>query len=342
MKLGPVFFVTGAAVCAAGAIGSLAFRATAPYKGFSDPTRIVIIDTGMPAHAAAARLEEAEVIRSAMVFRVLTRLRGVGEKIHAGEYEFRDEMTPGQVLDKLVMGGVARHRLTIPEGLRIDEIAGLVTTSGFGETESFLRAVKQVDLIADLDPEAEDLEGYLFPDTYFFPRGATEERIVAEMVEGFRRQLTAGWWARIEELGLTLREVVTLASLVEEEARLDDERARIAAVFHNRLDRGMLLQCDPTVVYALVRDGRYRGDIYRSDLGYESLYNTYVSTGLPPGPISSPGGKSLEAALFPAQTRELYFVVSGAGRHEFSTTREEHDRAVRRYRQERNAQRRGR
>ncbi len=342
MRIGPVFFVVGAAVCAAGATGSLLLRAAAPYKGFPTETQLVTIESGMPAHAAAVRLERAGVIRSSLVFRVLTRIRGVGARIHAGEYRFSGELTPGQVLDKLVTGEVVRHRLTVPEGLRLDEIAGLLQAEGFGQQERFLEAAKRVELIADLDPDAKDLEGYLFPETYFFARGTAEEQIVAEMVLGFRTELTPQRLARIRELGLTPRQTVILASLIEEEARMDDERGRISAVFHNRLEKGMPLQCDPTVVYALVRNGRYRGEIHRSDLAHESPYNTYLSPGLPPGPISSPGGKSLEAALFPARTKELYFVVSGPGRHEFSRTREEHDRAVLRYRRERKALNRAR
>ncbi|MFQ5700339.1 MAG: endolytic transglycosylase MltG, partial [Acidobacteriota bacterium] len=269
-----------------------------------------------------------------LLFRVLMKVRGQEGAIQAGEYEFTRALSPVEVLHKLVDGDVLRHKLTVPEGLRLDEIADLVDQNGFGSREGFLQATRRTDLIADIDPDAEDLEGYLFPDTYFFPRGVSEDEIVEEMVKRFRRELTPPRLAQMREHGLNLRGTLTLASLVEKEAQRDDERPRIAAVFYNRLKRGMLLQCDPTVVYALIRDDRYRGAIYRSDLSYDSPYNTYVHAGLPPGPLCSPGLRSLEAVLQPAVTKDLYFVVSGPGRHEFSTNARDHERAVRRYRRE--------
>lgn len=339
MRGGALVILGAGVLIAAGVVAGLLWKASAPY-GVSARETVVTIEQGESAQSAAAKLERAGIIRSELLFRVLVRLRGAGARIHAGEYAFDAQLTPGEVLDKLVRGDVVRHRLTVPEGLRIDEVADLVEASGFGDRERMLEQARRVELIRDIDPEAEDLEGYLFPDTYFLARGTSESRIVEEMVAGFRRELTPGRMERMEALGLTVREAVTLASLVEEEAQIDEERARISGVFHNRLRLGMLLQCDPTVVYALTRDNRYRGEIYRSDLSYESPYNTYVSPGLPPGPICSPGVLSLDAAIFPAQTQELYFVVSGPGRHEFSTNREDHDRAVRKYRQEQRRRRR--
>ncbi|HET6373603.1 MAG TPA: endolytic transglycosylase MltG [Candidatus Polarisedimenticolia bacterium] len=335
MKLAPALYVAGAAICCAGALGSLAWRARLPYKGHEASSVTIVIVPGRPARAAAARLHEEGIIRSPLVFRLLMRLRGAEESIHAGEYEFTGALTPDQVLDKLTRGDVVRHRLTIPEGLRLDEIADAIQAAGFGGRQAFIEAAHRVALIADLDPEAEDLEGYLFPDTYLFARGTSEARIVEEMVERFRLELLPERMAKMKTLGLTLRQTVTLASLIEEEAQVEEERARIAGVFHNRLRLGMPLQCDPTVVYALTRDGRYRGEIYRSDLTYHSPYNTYVTRGLPPGPICGPGARSLEAALNPAATTDLYFVVSGPGHHQFSSTRADHEKAVRRYRQER-------
>ncbi len=333
MKLGAPALVAGAALCCAGAVGSLVWRAATPFKGHAAPSRTVVIDTGEPARSAALKLQREGIVRSALTFRLLMRLRGAEQRIHAGEYQFAGALTPHQVLDKLIRGDVVRHRLTVVEGLRLDETASLAAAAGFGTAEAFLQAVRRADLVADLDPEARDLEGYLFPDTYFFARGTPAERIVAEMVERFKSEMTPRS-RRARELGLTVRQIVTLASLVEEEARLEEERARIAAVFHNRLRLGMPLQCDPTVIYALVRDGRYRGAIHRSDLLYRSPYNTYVTPGLPPGPICSPGARSLDAALNPSRTDELYFVVSGPGRHAFSTNAGDHARAVRRYRRE--------
>jgi UPF0755 protein len=271
-------------------------------------------------------------VRNALIFRLLVRVRASDGKILAGEYEFRGPRTPAQVLDVLVRGEVRRHRLTIPEGMRLDEIARVVGASGLGNEEAFLRAASDPRPVADIDPQAADLEGYLFPDTYHVPRGLPATRLVAEMVARFREEMTPERERHRAALGLTWRQILTLASLVEEEARAAEERPRIAGVFHNRLRLRMPLQCDPTVVYALVRDRKYRGVIFRSDLAYQSPYNTYVHPGLPPGPICNPGADSIDAVLRPAETEELYFVVSTPGRHTFSTNLKDHTEAVRRYR----------
>jgi len=333
-RVGPALVVLAALVFCVVAVFTLVRQGGTPYKGYSESSTVVEIEPGRPARAVAEELSRAGVIRSALLFRLLVRIRGADGRIHAGEYEFSGSMTPPQVLDKLIRGDVVRHRLTIPEGLRIDEVADIVQASGFGTREAFIRAAGDAGAMKDLDPDAPDLEGYLFPDTYFFARGVPAERIVSEMVARFRRELTPERTARMKEIGMSLRRTITLASLIEEEARVDDERARISSVFHNRLERRMPLQCDPTIVYALVREGRYRGDIYRSDLADDSPYNTYVHQGLPPGPICSPGALSIDAALHPADTGDLYFVLSAPGRHEFSRTLQDHERAVKRYRQD--------
>ena len=337
MRFGPVVVVLAALVCCAGALASLAWQGNQPYKTGTTPTTLVVIEQGQPAGAAAARLKETGLIRNALVFRILMRVRRAEAKIHAGEYEFTGPQTPNEILEKLMRGDVVQHRITIPEGLRLDEIAAAVEASGFSTKREFIEAStgqRGARLIQDLDPVAQDLEGYLFPDTYLFARGTTADRIVAEMVNRFRAEMSSVRLARMKELGFTIRQTITLASLVEEEAACDEERPRISGVFHNRLRTRMLLQCDPTVVYALMRANRYRGDIHRSDLSYSSPYNTYVHPGLPPGPICSPGARSLNAALHPAATTDLYFVVSEPGRHRFSTNIEDHQRAVRQYRRD--------
>ncbi|MGH9869465.1 MAG: endolytic transglycosylase MltG [Candidatus Polarisedimenticolia bacterium] len=332
MKAGALACMLAAVGCCALVTGLIVHRGTLPYKGYAGEQVVVVIPEGERARATAERLQEAGVIRSSLMFRVLMRLRGADQKLLAGEYRFEGPGSPDQVLERLVRGDVIHHLLTIPEGLRLDEIARVVEASGLADGEAFLRAASDARPVADLDPEARDLEGYIFPDTYSIPRGLGEARLVAEMTGRLRVELTPERLERMRRLGLTLRQILTLASLVEEEARFDDERPRIAAVFHNRLRIGMPLQCDPTVVYALNKDGRYRGDIYRSDLSYRSPYNTYVHQGLPPGPICSPGASSIDAVLAPAQTEDLYFVVNGPGRHTFSTNIQDHARAVRRYR----------
>lgn len=334
MRIGPALVLTAAVIVSVTAVTMLMRKVALPYKGYSEPSITVVIEPGKPARAAAAKLSDAGVVRSGLAFRLLMRLRGAEERIHAGEYEFSGALSLNEVLDKLVRGDVVLHKLTVPEGLRLDETADLVAAEGFGDRQAFLEAARDVRLIRDLDPAATDLEGYLFPDTYFFARGTSPAAIVTEMAQRFRHELSAERQAQIRGMGLSMRQAVTLASLVEEEAKADDERPRIAAVFHNRLRLAMLLQCDPTVVYALVKDNRYRGRIYRADLAYPSPYNTYLHSGLPPGPICSPGAHSLDAALYPPSTGELYFVVSGPGRHQFSTNIQDHEQAVRRYRHE--------
>jgi UPF0755 protein len=335
MRAGPALLVLGGVASIVVFLVWSLWQVGEPWKGFPAERVVVTIEPGRPARAAAATLHAAGVINNPVIFRVLLRLRGAEEAIQAGEYEFHGASSPSQVLDRLVLGDVLKHRLTVPEGLRLQEVAALVQEQGFGRADAFLRAARGTAAIADIDPQAQDLEGYLFPDTYLFAKGVREESIVAAMVARFRAELTPARRGRIESLNLTVRQAVTLASLIEEEAGADDERPRIASVFHNRLRIGMPLQCDPTVVYALTRDGRYRGDIYRSDLRYDSPYNTYRNVGLPPGPITNPGRGSLDAALAPARTDDLYFVVNGPGRHAFSTNARDHQRAVQRYRRDR-------
>ncbi|HEY3174983.1 MAG TPA: endolytic transglycosylase MltG [Candidatus Polarisedimenticolia bacterium] len=337
MRIGPALVLAAALVCCVMAIQSLFWQGTRPYKGYASESTVVLIEPGQPARVAAAKLHDSGLIRSALVFRLLMRVRRAEGRIHAGEYEFSGPQSPNQILDKLVRGDVVQHKMTVPEGLRLEETSEVVEAAGFGTRQAFLesaRAERNRRLVLDLDPVAPDLEGYLFPDTYFFASGTPPDRIVEEMVARFRREMSAGRMARLNELGLSVRQAITLASLVEEEAMADEERARIAAVFHNRLRSRMLLQCDPTVVYALELDRRYRGEIYRSDLSYSSPYNTYVHPGLPPGPICSPGARSIEAALYPAPTGDLYFVVAGPGRHRFSTNIRDHEEAVRQYRRD--------
>jgi UPF0755 protein len=188
-----------------------------------------------------------------------------------------------------------------------------------------------VSLIADLDPGADDLEGYLFPDTYRFPRAATAEDVVAAMVSGFRRMFDGAMQAEAASRNLPLRRLVTLASLVEKETGKPDERPLVAAVYLNRLQIGMPLQCDPTIIYALQRAGRYTGNLTRADLELNSPYNTYRFAGLPPGPIASPGRASIEAVLRPADVKYLYFVSRNDGSHAFASTLEEHNRNVQQY-----------
>jgi UPF0755 protein len=234
-------------------------------------------------------------------------------------------------VERLARGDVYARRITFPEGLTIGEMAGIYESRGFGAAARFLEAAANASLIRDLDREAVDLEGYLFPETYALPRETPASRLIAMMVDRFRATYTDQWRRSAEEQGWTPRQVVTLASLVEKETGKPEERPIVAAVYRNRLNIGMGLQADPTVVYALQKAGRYTGNIRRDDLALDSPYNTYRHAGLPPGPIAAPGAASLEAALMPANVSYLYFVSRNDGSHVFARTLAEHNRNVREF-----------
>jgi UPF0755 protein len=240
-------------------------------------------------------------------------------------------MTPVEVIEKLSRGDVYTRSITFPEGLTIQEMARVYEMREFGKAGEFVEAAGNAALINDLDPAARDLEGYLFPDTYALPRGTPASRLVALMVDRFKTTYTEDARTAAEEQDLTTREVVTLASLVEKETGTPEERPIVAAVYRNRLRIGMPMQADPTVVYAMMRAGTYKGNIRRDDLAMDSPYNTYRYAGLPPGPIAAPGKASLDAALKPADVPYLYFVSRNDGSHVFASTLAEHNRNVREF-----------
>lgn len=283
---------------------------------------------GTPSTRIAAELKNQGIIRSQMVFVALHEWKGGSLK--AGEYRFDHPAPMSQVLDRIRRGDVYTIAFTIPEGSNLFDIAAKVEAEGLGSKAAFLAAAKQdVSLISELDPQATSLEGYLFPDTYRFARHVDPQEMMAAMVKRFRHEA--------QSIGLTgnYHRTVTMASLVEKETPLDTERPLVASVFENRLEKNMPLMTDPSVIYAALLEGRYRGTIYESDLQAKSAYNTYVHPGLPPGPICNPGVKSLQAAMHPAQTNYLYFVAAGAdpsGQSRFSTTLEEHAKDVQAYR----------
>ncbi len=321
-------------VAAVLAWGSLA----GPYQGWEGASIQVVIPRGASPGVVSRMLEEAGVVRSGRFFLLQARLAGDSERLQAGEYEFAGPVTPLEVIERLATGAVTLHRLVLPEGLTGAEVIDRIVELRLAGREELRAAFADPSLVRDLDPEASDLEGYLFPDTYRLARPTPARQIFAEMVARFRKEVTGEFLTRARQLGLDVRDVVTLASLIEKETGMPHERGRISAVFHTRLRRRMLLQCDPTVIYALAADGRYRGSLSREDLRYDSPYNTYVNPGLPPGPIASPGRESLVAALAPHDTTDLYFVADGSGGHSFSRSLEDHLRAVARYRR---LQRRG-
>ena len=317
------------AVVGAGIVAGLSQRRLSePFRGY-EGERFVDVPPGMAVGAIAERLAEAGVVQDEVTFRLAVWWTGRARTLKAGEYRFDRPMTVVEVIDKIARGDVYLRPVTFPEGLTIPEMAAIFARQGLGKAESFVEAAGEAALVTDLDPEAADLEGYLFPDTYSFPRTAGAEDVVRAMVAGFRRTLDASLLAEATTQGRTVREVVTLASLIEKETAKADERALVSAVYTNRLRVGMGLQCDPTVIYALSRADLYDGNLTRENLMFDSPYNTYRYAGLPPGPIAAPGKASIEAALRPAEVGYLYFVSRNDGTHMFATTLAEHNRNVR-------------
>jgi UPF0755 protein len=302
-----------------------------PYKGYETAERFVDIPPGSGPSSIGRRLVEAGVIRDLTSFRFAVWVSRQGRRLQAGEYRFDRPVTAREVVDKVARGEVYVLPVTFREGLSVKQMAALFESKGFGPADAFVRASKNANLVRELDPEAQDLEGYLFPDTYSLPRKATADQLVSRMVASFEKALTPDIRQQAAARGLGLRQLVTLASIVEKETGNPTERPLVAAVYANRLKMGMGLQCDPTVIYALERAGRYNGNLTREDLQFNSPYNTYRYPGLPPGPIASPGRASLAAAAAPADVPYIYFVSRNDGSHAFATTLEEHNRNVQQY-----------
>ena len=302
-----------------------------PFKGYDAPETFVEIPQGAGSVAIAKRLADAGVVPDVATFRLALWITGTGRRLQAGEYRFDQPTSALQVADKIARGDVYVRPITFPEGLTIKQMAAIYESKGFGPAKEFAAAAKHAALVSAVDPEAKDLEGYLFPDTYKMPRHSTAEQLVAQMVKSFMRALTPELIDAAEARQLTIRQFVTLASIVEKETGNKDERPLVAAVYANRLRIGMALQCDPTVIYALDRLGRYDGNLTRDDLQFDSRYNTYRYPGLPPGPIASPGRASLESAAHPATADYLYFVSRNDGSHAFASTLDEHNRNVQKF-----------
>jgi UPF0755 protein len=299
-----------------------------PYVGWEGEAAEVVIEPGLGAGAVVRRLTRAGVMRHPRLARGWLAWRGSAGRLQAGEYRFDRPASTVEVLDRLVSGDVALYPVTLPEGLSTIEIAERLEQAGIGSAHTFVALFSDPSLIADLDPEATDLEGYVFPETYQFPRGEAPERVVAAMIERFRETLGPEFVEEARESGLGLRKAVILASMIEKETSVPDERDRISRVFHNRLSRGMRLECDPTVIFALERAGREVSRLTYEDLKFDSPWNTYVVFGLPRGPIANPGRESLLAAVRPRDGDEIYFVAAPEGGHRFSTNLAAHLRAV--------------
>jgi UPF0755 protein len=318
-------------VTIAAAAGVIYSRVDRPFKGYDATEQFVDVPPGTGPAAIGRRLVEAGVVRDALTWRIAVFKSGHARLLKAGEYRFEGELRPADVIGKLARGEVYLRPITFPEGLSIQEMAKLFESRGFGTAASFEAAARNGALIAALDPHASDLEGYLYPETYPLPRRTNADALVRAMVSRFEQIVGPDLRDKAAARGLAVRDVVTLASLVEKETARPEERPAVAAVYLNRLKIGMGLQCDPTVIYALQKAGRYTGNLTRADLGFDSPYNTYKYAGLPPGPIAAPGRPSIEAVLNPADVAYLYFVSRNDGSHVFSDTYEEHRAKVREF-----------
>lgn len=288
----------------------------------------VEVKRGEPFSAVARKLSDRGVISNRILITLWARLWGLDRKLGWGHYRFELPLSARAVLNRLLLGKGAFRRIVIPEGLTVKEIAELLEKKGLVKKEQFLAQATKPEVLALLGLRGTGVEGYLFPDTYHLAPADSEVEILRTMVRRFHRVFTEAMEARAEELGLTKHEILVLASLIEKETSLEGERPLISAVFHNRLNRAMPLQSDPTVIYGL---GDFSGKLTREHLQTKTPHNTYVIQGLPPTPICNPGLSSLRAALYPASVPYLYFVSKNDGSHFFSVTLEEHNRAVRTY-----------
>jgi UPF0755 protein len=299
--------------------------------------KFVMLRPGYSTRRIAAELEAAGVIRSRFAFTLWHRVHRK-QSLKAGEYLFDKTARMLDVHDRLVRGDIYVHTVVIPEGFTMFDIAQAIQDAGLGSSQDFLAAAQSDrDLISDLAPEAKSLEGYLFPNTYEFTRTQSMKDIAAVMVKQFR-QVAAQIGLTTNGLtpggpGMDVHKTVTMASIIEKETAVPEERAVVASVYYNRLARKIALQADPSVIYAELLNGNYSGALHHADMGFQSAYNTYAHPGLPPGPIGNPGRTSLEAALHPAQTDYFYFVSDGNGHHRFSRSLEEHNQNVAKLRQ---------
>lgn len=310
------------------AMGMFAVFFTADYicTPLEEETR-VMVHPGASTRRIAEDLENHNVVASSLVFRVIVRLQGLDNSLQTGFYSFSPEEDIFSVIEKISRGDVLKYRVTVPEGLTMEQTAQILADkSGDFSTEEFLQAAEQNEFRYEYLPEPDDeldyrLQGYLFPATYEFPVGSQPRVIIRQMLERFDREITPQLVEKAQELGYEIHELITIASLIEREAKIDEERPLISSVIHNRLDINMRLQIDATVQYALPE---WKSRLLFVDLEYDSPYNTYLYPGLPPGPICNPGRASIRGAFYPVETEYLFYIANPDGSHNFSRTFEEH------------------
>ncbi len=314
---------------AAGLGGRCAFSVLLerPLASLAAPVRIDIT-AGEPFRTTARKLEEGGLIRSGWALTLWARLQGIDRQIQQGAYQFAEPLSPIALLEKMRSGEAMILRVTFPEGLTAREIAATLERQGLGPATDYLALVHDAEFAHSLGILADGLEGYLFPDTYQISPMDDARRILSTMVSRFSQVFTPEMANDAKAQEFTVHQVVTLASVIEKETGREEERPLIASVFRNRLKLGMPLQADPTVIYGIEK---FNGNLTRQDLETPTPYNTYLTVGLPPGPISNPGRAALQAALHPAAGQYLYFVSREDGGHEFSTNLADHNRAVNRH-----------
>ena len=329
-----------ALLLAAGGAAGLGVRRLldTPWRRGPESPVLLQIPARSSTQSILAALEEGGLLRDRRLGSIALKTFLRGKTLKAGEYRFTRPLSPVELLRPIVAGDVVRWKVTIPEGLAADEVFSLLESKGFGQADEY-RHLFSSPREFSLPDGAPTLEGFLFPDTYSLARPRSSREIVEQLTREFRSRLPAGYEGDARRKGLTVLAAVTLASMVEKETSLSDERPLVSAVYHNRLRIGMPLQCDPTTIYAQRRRGEWHGPLTRADLAVDDPYNTYVHRGLPPGPICSPGLASLRAAVSPAASPALYFVAKGDGSHTFSESYEGQQRNVARYRQSRRAAR---
>jgi len=290
---------------------------------------IIEVKPGEKLIEVAKELEKKGVISDHRLLVGLAKLKGVEKKIQVGEYEFSPGMSINQILDALVKGRQRYYKLVVPEGSNLWDIARILEKTGIWDGNKFLDLAFDPKFIRSLGLKTKSLEGYLYPDTYFFKRYETEEDIIRAMHKHFQEIWKPQYTRRAKKLGFSQHQIITIASIIEKETSQKPEKPLVSAVIHNRLKKGMRLELDPTVIYGLLPN--FDGNLRKKDLEHWTPYNTYLNSGLPPGPICNPGKDAIESALYPAEVDYLYFVSKGDGTHYFSSTYAEHKKAVEKY-----------